>query len=313
MQRNLNKDYTAYFGILPSDGIYGTRNICLHAKRNEINNFYVSNMSTGWSRNLGFPMPEGWDFDQFTEYTHGGVDIDQVSSSGKDLGCKNFDVSEDISVNKVIHRFIKSVQMLNSLKDITFEMGKTYGPTVLPGIDAWLTVKDSWSVETGNLSSPFTIVNGKIESSFQNEIADVMKIKYGIINYLDIMGIVNRIAGNLQHGTLIMGVAIRAEEPGQIGMKITYNGPYTEGDKSNKISDTIEIYYKQPVVSPPYPEISYNYVYDIVSGLETVGAWLVIGSAVIMAVMFLASVPELLVADPAVSAFGLLVDTLPQE
>ncbi|QUH16850.1 DUF1906 domain-containing protein [Lacticaseibacillus rhamnosus] len=67
-------------------GVYGTRNVCLHAEKIGIRYSFVANMSYGWSGNLGFKMPTNWAFDQFTEYSIYGTDIDQISSSGKDKG-----------------------------------------------------------------------------------------------------------------------------------------------------------------------------------------------------------------------------------
>lgn len=74
-------------------GIYGTRNAC---KRVVDAGYavasYVSNMSTGWSGNLGFSQPASWSFDQFAEPTggigtgDGLVMIDKVNVSGADSG-----------------------------------------------------------------------------------------------------------------------------------------------------------------------------------------------------------------------------------
>ncbi|MBT9079944.1 glycoside hydrolase domain-containing protein, partial [Lactobacillus delbrueckii subsp. bulgaricus] len=49
---------------------------------------FVADMSSGWSGNLGFKMPENWSFDQFNEFTGAstGIDMDQVAVSGKDNG-----------------------------------------------------------------------------------------------------------------------------------------------------------------------------------------------------------------------------------
>lgn len=51
---------------------------------------FVSDMSTGYSGNLGFSMPRQWAFDQFIEFTigsgNGAVGIDNNAVSGKDKG-----------------------------------------------------------------------------------------------------------------------------------------------------------------------------------------------------------------------------------
>lgn len=79
-------------------GIYGTRNVCTTVEKamsNEIlslKSIFVSNMSSGFSGNLGFPQPENWAFDQFYEPSGGigsgvgNVLIDKVAVSGKNTG-----------------------------------------------------------------------------------------------------------------------------------------------------------------------------------------------------------------------------------
>lgn len=79
-------------------GIYGTRNVCTTVEKamsNQIltlKSIFVSNMSSGFSGNLGFPQPENWAFDQFYEPRggigsgSGNVSIDKVAVSGKKTG-----------------------------------------------------------------------------------------------------------------------------------------------------------------------------------------------------------------------------------
>ena len=68
-------------------GAYGTRNVCqtlLDTK--QVEGAFVAGMSTGYSGNMGFPMPNGWHYNQIVEVTETlggtplGVDHDVVSS-----------------------------------------------------------------------------------------------------------------------------------------------------------------------------------------------------------------------------------------
>lgn len=68
-------------------GVYGTRNVCqvlLDAGRAE--GAFVAGMSTGYSGNMGFPMPSQWHYNQIVEVSENlggtsiGVDHDVVSS-----------------------------------------------------------------------------------------------------------------------------------------------------------------------------------------------------------------------------------------
>lgn len=69
-------------------GIYGTRNACTKVMgEGYAETCFVSDMSTGYSGNMGFKIPNNWNLDQFHEYSvttaSGSWDIDKVSYSGK--------------------------------------------------------------------------------------------------------------------------------------------------------------------------------------------------------------------------------------
>lgn len=71
--------------------IYGTRNVCTRVSNKGLAKYsFVSDMSTGFSGNLGFPIPDNWAFDQFATVTvgsgEGKIEIDKDAMSGRDLG-----------------------------------------------------------------------------------------------------------------------------------------------------------------------------------------------------------------------------------
>jgi peptidoglycan hydrolase-like protein with peptidoglycan-binding domain len=72
-------------------GIYGTRNVCLHAQASGIKYSFVADMSYGWSGNLGFSMPSNWAYDQYASDTVDGIEIDKVALSGSDSGVSKID------------------------------------------------------------------------------------------------------------------------------------------------------------------------------------------------------------------------------
>lgn len=81
-------------------GIYGTRNTC--SRVSELGyacSSFVGDMSTGFSGNLGFSMPDNWAFDQFHTTSIGSgagyLEIDKNGFSGKDHGVSKLD--EDLS------------------------------------------------------------------------------------------------------------------------------------------------------------------------------------------------------------------------
>ncbi|WP_327692578.1 glycoside hydrolase domain-containing protein [Streptomyces sp. NBC_00459] len=77
-------------------GVYGPRNICSRvAASGATSASFVSDMSTGFSGNLGFSMPEDWAFDQISTISigsgTGAIQIDNDISSDRDSGQNTFD------------------------------------------------------------------------------------------------------------------------------------------------------------------------------------------------------------------------------
>lgn len=71
-------------------GVYGSRNVCGEVGRQTDARWsFVSGMSSGFSGNLGFPLPPNWSFNQIKEFDFGGPDfaIDNVAhNAGTDEG-----------------------------------------------------------------------------------------------------------------------------------------------------------------------------------------------------------------------------------
>lgn len=130
-------------------GIYGTRNVCSHASAlGYASASFVADMSTGFSGNLGFPMPENWAFDQFVEFTLAGIPIDNLGQSGKDSGVNKFNSS--ISVQEALHKILGNI-------DITLD-----GPAVVIPAPGNIVVKAQATshVNTAEGSHIINITNG---------------------------------------------------------------------------------------------------------------------------------------------------------
>lgn len=69
-------------------GIYSARNTCgIVSAQGLASSSFVSDMSTGYSGNLGYPLPSNWAFDQIQEYTNSaGFGIDKNVTSGRYMG-----------------------------------------------------------------------------------------------------------------------------------------------------------------------------------------------------------------------------------
>ncbi|PPH23166.1 hypothetical protein C5C31_08035 [Rathayibacter rathayi] len=80
-------------------GIYGARNTCRIVREKGLASLsFISGMSTGYSGNLGFPLPQGWAFDQVKTLTLGSgsdaIEIDKNIASGRDPGAESFDPAQ---------------------------------------------------------------------------------------------------------------------------------------------------------------------------------------------------------------------------
>ncbi|MFJ3939345.1 glycoside hydrolase domain-containing protein [Streptomyces parvus] len=83
-------------GGLYKVGIYATRNACSRVSDAGLASAsFVSNMSAGYSGNLGFPMPSNWAIDQiktiFVGSGDGRIEIDNNIASGLESGQSSFD------------------------------------------------------------------------------------------------------------------------------------------------------------------------------------------------------------------------------
>ncbi|WP_441246991.1 glycoside hydrolase domain-containing protein [Kitasatospora sp. McL0602] len=103
-------------------GVYGPRNVCQRvADAGFAATSFVSDMSSGFSGNLGYPMPTNWAFDQIATVAvgsgTGAIEIDRNVASGRDLGQGDFDPVSytdgvDVDLDKTAYRdtMLKDVQ-----------------------------------------------------------------------------------------------------------------------------------------------------------------------------------------------------------
>lgn len=87
-------------------GIYGTRNACSRVSNlGYACSSFVGDMSTGFSGNLGFSMPDNWAFDQFKTTTigsgEGQLEIDKDGYSGRDPAVKELNPVTEFNTNNI--------------------------------------------------------------------------------------------------------------------------------------------------------------------------------------------------------------------
>ncbi|MGW8763325.1 glycoside hydrolase domain-containing protein [Streptomyces sp. NPDC055815] len=77
-------------------GVYGPRNVCTRVgEAGHATASFVSDMSSGFSGNFGYPLPANWAYDQIVTRTigtgDGAINLDVNIASGRDIGQGSFD------------------------------------------------------------------------------------------------------------------------------------------------------------------------------------------------------------------------------
>ncbi|MEG3628523.1 glycoside hydrolase domain-containing protein [Streptomyces poriticola] len=115
-------------------GVYGPRNACSRiGAAGYADASFVSDMSSGFSGNLGYPMPENWAFDQIVTKVVGSgdgrIEIDNNIASGRDTGQGDFypaptqklDIGFDLGLWP---------SLLEEVEDYMASIGKPGGPRI---------------------------------------------------------------------------------------------------------------------------------------------------------------------------------------
>ncbi|MCY7908524.1 glycoside hydrolase domain-containing protein [Bacillus inaquosorum] len=153
-------------------GVYGPRNICIRTSEAGLTKYsFVSNMSTGFSGNLGYPMPNNWAFDQFYEETigsgSGSIGIDKDGFSGRDSGASNVNPPSDPVYDARLRTLtdivstIPALENLTSLANAMFEFDTTETIFTSPELDIILSTSLLATIPSEGSPNTITITNGK--------------------------------------------------------------------------------------------------------------------------------------------------------
>ncbi|MBC2178757.1 DUF1906 domain-containing protein [Listeria booriae] len=170
-------------------GVYGARNVCSRLKSaGLVDNVFVADMSTGFSGNLGFPMPDDWAFDQYFEMSigtgNGKLDIDKVTYSGVDKAVSVVtpppvsDTPNSAAINRARLLKIRDVLYGNSslaaLVDdkVTFdlELEKTNVRVISPNLSVMFKASAKLT-NPGDGDTTITVKDGKVNAAFETELA----------------------------------------------------------------------------------------------------------------------------------------------
>lgn len=237
-------------------GIYGTRNVCSRVSSAGYAKFaFVADMSTGWSGNLGFAMPQNWAFDQFCEFTlgsgSGAVDIDQDAVSGRDTGFNT--LVSDIP-NDILQKIGQIGNLLPTLSDaakITVSVDKEYKFTA-PGYDIYVKLTTEASAGTGDNVTTFDVSDGTISTTFTNgftSLYDFTKLD----STKQATTIFNQLGSIIQTGNVSVGIATEHsdEESGNIGIQMTYTIEADEVEIGPEMEYEweVQIYFNKPALA----------------------------------------------------------------
>ncbi|MCY8907471.1 DUF1906 domain-containing protein [Bacillus atrophaeus] len=153
-------------------GVYGPRNICIRTAEAELTKYsFVANMSTGFSGNLGYPMPDNWAFDQFYEGTIGSGDgsiaIDKDSFSGRDKAVASVEPPSDPVYDarlRTLTNILSSIPALDNLTGLAnamFEFDTTETIFTSPNLDIILSTSLLATIPSEGSPNTISVTNGK--------------------------------------------------------------------------------------------------------------------------------------------------------
>lgn len=147
-------------------GIYAPRNVCSRVSNaGYACTSFVCDMSTGFSGNLGYPLPKNWAFDQISTIKvgsgDGSIEIDNNICSGRDNGVSKFEPNS-------FKEFAKNIFSIFGVEESNADLGfKQKRPTSIPSPGV-LALELKPKITAGGrdiLKKETDVLNGKIETS----------------------------------------------------------------------------------------------------------------------------------------------------
>ncbi|WP_304736946.1 glycoside hydrolase domain-containing protein [Dubosiella newyorkensis] len=172
-------------------GIYAPRLVCTQiTEAGHAEYSFVSDMSTGFSGNLGYPIPKNWAFDQFDEFlfsSQPSFDLDKCGYSGRDSGCTVFEKvesSEAEKINQVQSKYtrkaLKSFGVLDKLlglnldfNDITYNLGTYPSENVIVTASVTLNNHITLHPDSDNILTISFDEKGEVSESFKSKIQEI--------------------------------------------------------------------------------------------------------------------------------------------
>ena len=313
-------------------GIYAPRYICSYISKKGLAEYsFVADMSSGYSCNLGYPIPKNWAFDQFFEFNvnNGGqfpsspsFDLDKAGYSGRDKGITTFDkmpymspdqlaeknsnIILDIQRDQYVYNVFEPLGYLDKVynSSLTYKKEFLLDTILLNGLTIKITAEVSDTLTTNFDSTPITIDlnnEGELTASCEAEIEGMiagMEIK----DFKNI-DIINSTINDLKD-------VAKSVTSGQIGVKVNLNGTYpkltfviTTEDifpDSAAVDQEITVEISFEIIPNPTPDVDYKL------DKTTLAKCAISAAAVIVLIAFLSNPGPAPLAPGCLTALGVL-------
>ncbi len=158
-------------------GVYGSRNVCLRVSKSGLaESSFVGDMSTGYSGNMGFPLPTNWAFDQFKEYSFsysgGSFGLDKDAYSGLYSGFNSFEdhsgdpqisaPTEEIYLER--YRYLLSLMHISPSTELTLNQRFSFSAGNIE-IEYEAGTSTNFAEKNGCNYASTTVSNGQISST----------------------------------------------------------------------------------------------------------------------------------------------------
>lgn len=192
-------------------GIYGARNVCsrISSAGYAVSSF-VSDMSTGFSGNMGYPIPSNWAFDQFHEYTFSdsGVSfaLDKDAFSGRYSGFNS------ISDNS-LELFKEILQMFQVSVPINLRFNHTYAiDSPIMRIEFSGGINTHYELLSDDASVSLDIINGLFSATLldntEAEVADMSTTLKAAFDNAGGFSMITSISNKLINANVSIGIGI---------------------------------------------------------------------------------------------------------
>ncbi|WP_243184397.1 glycoside hydrolase domain-containing protein [Clostridium beijerinckii] len=274
-------------------GIYAPRNVCSRVQNAGYScSSFVCDMSTGFSGNLGYPIPKDWAFDQISTVTlHGNADIeiDNNISSGKNPG-----------VNSVV-----PVDILGALNDNSF--AKLFGVE--------FSTPDA-EIEIFNNAFVKIAIGAAVKAALGDD-SKVIKFKGGEFDGADIQTPLDNLKASLNKDNIELSTILAKAKDMELSIKTSTNGTSLKIELENSfnvpehdtfsLSETLSIEFrvdKDKLLEDL--KLAASSVVDFVKENPAIGV--IICIAVVAAILL--ALPETALGAAIISAFSEAIEAI---